>query len=103
MEAQRLKLIQQIGVQIAHTYLDSFDKLLDAYAHVGKAMPGRLRYQASFQQHPPQATVLEEYYAAILSFHQSAMKVFSRSSMLKRILMFSFILGSFYCPCRSPS
>ncbi|KAI5861652.1 hypothetical protein GGS23DRAFT_576006 [Durotheca rogersii] len=65
---------------IAKTYVDSFDKLLDVYAEVGRAIPGFLHYQAAFEKHPPLATVLEDYYSDILAFHQAALSVFKRSA-----------------------
>ncbi|KAI0161066.1 hypothetical protein GGR52DRAFT_586387 [Hypoxylon sp. FL1284] len=65
-------------LNIARTYLDSFDKLLDVYAQVGEAIPGLLRYQATFEAHPPLVTVLEDYYSDILEFHQAALTVFRR-------------------------
>ncbi|KAI0530450.1 WD40 repeat-like protein [Xylaria digitata] len=63
---------------IASTYIESFDKLLDVYDQVGKALPGLLRYQMAFEKHPPLATVLEDYYSDILAFHQEALLVFKR-------------------------
>ncbi|KAI1740463.1 WD40 repeat-like protein [Xylaria scruposa] len=64
---------------VAKTHMDSFDKLLDAYDKIGNAIPGLLRYKAIFEDHPPLATVLEDYYSDILGFHQAALSVFSRS------------------------
>ncbi|KAI1775101.1 hypothetical protein F4818DRAFT_417845 [Hypoxylon cercidicola] len=65
-------------LNIARTHLDSFDKLLDVYAQVGEAIPGLLRYQTTFEKHPPLAAVLEDYYSDILEFHQAALYVFKR-------------------------
>ncbi|KAI0186162.1 hypothetical protein EV127DRAFT_188087 [Xylaria flabelliformis] len=64
---------------VARTHIDSFDKLLDAYDKIGNAIPGLSRYQTIFEEHPPLATVLEDYYSDILGFHQAALSVFSRS------------------------
>ncbi len=61
--------------------MDSFDKLLDVYNQVGNAIPGLLRYQTAFEEHPPLATVLEDYYSDILGFHQAALSIFTRPSM----------------------
>ncbi|KAI0444886.1 WD40 repeat-like protein [Xylaria telfairii] len=63
---------------ITRTHMDSFDKLLDVYDKIGNAIPGLLRYQSAFEKHPPLATVLEDYYADILGFHQAALSVFRR-------------------------
>ncbi|KAI0897380.1 WD40 repeat-like protein [Annulohypoxylon nitens] len=63
---------------IAKTFLDSFDKLLDVYTQLGDAIPGLLQYQATFEEHPPLATVLEDYYSDILRFHQETLSVFTR-------------------------
>ncbi|KAI0907154.1 WD40 repeat-like protein [Ustulina deusta] len=65
-------------IWIARTYVDSFDKLLDVYNQVGNAIPGLLRYQTAFEEHPPLATVLEDYYSDILGFHQAALSIFTR-------------------------
>ncbi|KAI1808973.1 WD40 repeat-like protein [Daldinia bambusicola] len=62
----------------ANTHINSFDKLLDAYAQVGDAIPGLQRYEATFKKHPPLATVLEDYYSDILEFHRIALGVFKR-------------------------
>ncbi|KAI0099457.1 WD40 repeat-like protein [Daldinia grandis] len=62
----------------ASTHLDSFDRLLDVYAQIGDAIPGLQRYEATFIEHPPLATVLEDYYSDILQFHRIALSVFKR-------------------------
>ncbi|KAI1641602.1 uncharacterized protein F4817DRAFT_355288 [Daldinia loculata] len=62
----------------ASTHLNSFDKLLDVYAQIGDAIPGLQRYEATFIEHPPLATVLEDYYSDILEFHRIALSVFKR-------------------------
>ncbi|RYO82995.1 hypothetical protein DL762_006330 [Monosporascus cannonballus] len=41
-----------ICFQISRTYLDSFDKLLDAYAQVGEVMRGLADYQTTFEKYP---------------------------------------------------
>ncbi|OTA80302.1 hypothetical protein M434DRAFT_228741 [Hypoxylon sp. CO27-5] len=68
---------------IARTYMDSFDKLLDVYAQLGEAIPGLLRYQDTFEKHPPLATVVEDYYSDILVFHEAALSVFKRPGWKK--------------------
>ena len=59
--------------------MSSFDKLLDAYAQIGDAMPGLQQYQGTFDSYPALATVLEDYYSDILTFHHEALRVFNRS------------------------
>lgn len=66
--------------KIAKNYVESLDKLLDAYQQVGDAIPGLLAYKSVLEKHPPLATVLEDYYSDILHFHEKALKVFTRSS-----------------------
>ncbi|KAI0549688.1 WD40 repeat-like protein [Xylaria curta] len=63
---------------VTRTHMNSFDKLLDVYNKLGNAIPGLLQYQTAFEKHPPLATVLEDYYADILAFHQEAFSVFRR-------------------------
>ncbi|KAI0857460.1 WD40 repeat-like protein [Xylaria cubensis] len=63
---------------VARTHIKSFDKLLDVYDKIGNAIPGLLQYQTAFEKYPPLATVLEDYYADILAFHQEALSVFRR-------------------------
>ncbi|KAL1871957.1 hypothetical protein Daus18300_004594 [Diaporthe australafricana] len=63
---------------VAKTYLESFDKLLDVYAKIGEAMPGLMMYQSTFENYPPLAAVLEDYYSDILRFHEEALGVFTR-------------------------
>lgn len=63
---------------VAKNHLDSFDKLLDAYAQVGAAIPGLMVYRSTFEKHPPLANILEDYYSDILRFHEAALKVFTR-------------------------
>ncbi|KAK3996549.1 hypothetical protein QBC44DRAFT_317159 [Cladorrhinum sp. PSN332] len=68
---------------IAKAYVDSFDKLLDAYSDIGNAIPGLMHYKATFEKHPPLATVLEDYYSDILEFHAKAIAVFKRNRWKK--------------------
>ncbi|TRX94186.1 hypothetical protein FHL15_004954 [Xylaria flabelliformis] len=63
---------------VTRTHINSFDKLLDVYDRIGNAIPGLLQYQTAFEKYPPLATVLEDYYADILAFHQEALSVFRR-------------------------
>ncbi|RYP14230.1 hypothetical protein DL765_006510 [Monosporascus sp. GIB2] len=68
---------------ISRTYLDSFDKLLDAYAQVGEVMRGLADYQTTFEKYPTLAYVLEDYYFDILEFHKAALPVFRRPKHLE--------------------
>lgn len=43
-------------------------------------MPGLTVYQSTFENYPPLATVLEDYYSDILRFHEAALCVFTRPS-----------------------
>ncbi|KAI1658130.1 WD40 repeat-like protein [Daldinia decipiens] len=62
----------------ASTHISSFDKLLDAYAQIGDAIPGLECYSKTFAEHPPLATVLEDYYSDILEFHRISITIFKR-------------------------
>ena len=67
--------------QLAKTHLDSLNKLLEAYGKIASSISGLGRYKEDFQNHPPLAKVLEDYYSDILNFHERALEVFGRSSM----------------------
>ncbi|KAJ4266324.1 hypothetical protein NW762_004308 [Fusarium torreyae] len=67
-------------LMVTSTYITGFDKLLDAYSEIGNALPGLQHYSASFENYPPLATVLEDYYSDILNFHHIALSVFARPS-----------------------
>jgi len=60
--------------------VSSFDKLLDVYAQIGDVIPGLQQYRGTFERYPAVATVLEDYYSDILTFHHEALRVFNRSS-----------------------
>ncbi|XP_044715654.1 zinc finger protein [Hirsutella rhossiliensis] len=61
-----------------NSHLDSFDKLLGIYSQVGDAIPGLVRYKATFERHSTLAAVLEDYYSDILRLHHEALSVFNR-------------------------
>ncbi|KAH6958961.1 hypothetical protein DER45DRAFT_613462 [Fusarium avenaceum] len=65
-------------VWVTSTYIDSFDKLLNAYSEIGNALPGLQQYRASFESYQPLSSVLEDYYSDILNFHRVALSVFAR-------------------------
>ncbi|SPJ80179.1 uncharacterized protein FTOL_08571 [Fusarium torulosum] len=65
-------------VWVTSTYIDSFDKLLNAYSEIGNALPGLQQYSASFESYQPLSSVLEDYYSDILNFHRVALSVFAR-------------------------
>ncbi|KAM5350500.1 hypothetical protein ACJ41O_007005 [Fusarium nematophilum] len=65
-------------VWVTSTYLEIFDRLLDAYSRIGEAIPGLLHYRDTFEKSSEVAKVLEDYYSDILNFHHEALAVFSR-------------------------
>ncbi|KAK4222196.1 hypothetical protein QBC38DRAFT_520147 [Podospora fimiseda] len=75
------------GLLIAKTYVDSFDKLLDAYSDIGDVIPGFVHYKTTFEKHTPLATVLEDYYSDILEFHSKALIMFTRPKWKKLFLV----------------
>ncbi|KAF5500395.1 hypothetical protein CGCS363_v006140 [Colletotrichum siamense] len=66
-------------IWVAKTHLDTFDKLLDAYAQIGDAIPGLSVYKGVFDQHETLKVVMQDYFSDILRFHEEAIKIFARS------------------------
>lgn len=66
--------------QIASTWADSFDVLLDAYEEISENIPQLLEYGEIFNRHAHMRKVLELMYGDILEFHRRALIFFSRPS-----------------------
>lgn len=66
--------------QVASTWVESFDVLLDAYEEIGEKLPQLLEYGELFERHAHMRKVLELMYGDILEFHRRALKFFSRPS-----------------------
>ena len=66
--------------QIASTWVESFDVLLDAYEEISENLPQLLEYSELFKRHAHMRKVLELMYGDILEFHRRALKFFSRPS-----------------------
>lgn len=62
-------------------WAESFDTLLDAYQQIAENIPLFLQYQTLFEHSPHISKVLEMIYEDILEFHQSALRMFGKSSM----------------------
>jgi len=67
--------------QVASTWTESFDTLLDAYKQLAENIPLLAQYQHMFQSDPRMASILAIMYEDILEFHQVALRVFKQSSM----------------------
>ncbi len=64
--------------QVAHEHLSAFEKLIDAYALIGEAMPRFDRFVATFKEHADFQIVVSTFYADILEFHRCAYKYVRR-------------------------
>lgn len=67
--------------QVASTWADSFDILLDAYKQLAENIPLLGQYQHLFRSDPRMTSVLAIIFEDILEFHQVALRVFKQSSM----------------------
>ena len=74
--------------QIASTWVESFDVLLDAYEEIGENLPQLVKYGELFNRHAHMWKVLELIYGDILEFHRRALRFFSRPSELVRLIRF---------------
>lgn len=66
--------------QVASTWVESFDVLLDAYEEISENLPQLLEYGELFKRYPHMRKVLELMYGDILEFHRRALQFFSRPS-----------------------
>jgi hypothetical protein len=71
--------------QVTSNWAESFDTLLDAYQQIAESIPLLLQYQTLFEHSSHVSKVLEMIYEDILEFHQSALRMFGKSS--KSILL----------------
>ena len=74
----RWDLANTLGVQIAQANLSALDKLIDAYAMIGEAMPRFDKLSAAFKDDRDFQQVLGQFYEDILEFHRRAYKFFRR-------------------------
>lgn len=65
-------------MQIAQANLSALDKLIDAYAMIGEAMPRFDKLSAAFKDDQDFQQVLGQFYEDILEFHRRAYKFFRR-------------------------
>lgn len=68
-----------IPCQVASTWADSFDVLLDAYEKLAENIPLLADYQSLFESNTKLQDVLATMYEDILEFHQAALRFFKRS------------------------
>lgn len=64
--------------QVASTWADSFDILLDAYERLGENIPIFSDYKVIFESNTKFQDVLAVVYEDILEFHQTALRFFKR-------------------------
>jgi len=68
------------SLQVASTFADAFDALLDAYQDIGENIPLLAQYESLFKDNPHMYTVLELIYTDILEFHRKALSYFKQRS-----------------------
>jgi hypothetical protein len=64
-------------IQVASTWTDAFDTLLDAYEQIGEHIPLLKQYEAVFQNSSYMQKVLNLIYDDIMEFHQHAVRFFA--------------------------
>ena len=79
-QRQNPQVLIVCGHQIASTWADSFDVLLDAYEEISENIPQLLEYGEIFNRHAHMRKVLELMYGDILEFHRRALTFFRRPS-----------------------
>lgn len=67
--------------QTSSAWVESFDKLLDAYEQIGETIPLLIQYEALFKNNPYMPRVLELIYYDILEFHRRALKFFKQRGL----------------------
>lgn len=67
-------------LQIAQGHISALEKLIDAYAMIGEAMPRFDRLSAAFRTDPEFQQVMGHFYEDILEFHRRAYMFFRRRS-----------------------
>jgi len=70
-------------IQVASTYTEAFDALLDAYEQIGENIPLLSQYGALFDRNPHMRVVLEMIYVDIFQFHKKALKYFQQRSAFR--------------------
>ncbi|KAH8812890.1 hypothetical protein F5884DRAFT_318007 [Xylogone sp. PMI_703] len=66
---------------VTSNWAESFDTLLDAYQQIAENIPLLLQYQTLFEHNQHMSKVLEMIYEDILEFHQSALRMFGKSTL----------------------
>jgi hypothetical protein len=64
-------------LQVASTWAEAFDTILDAYQQIGEHIPLLQQYHAIFEHSPHMQRVLEMIYTDILEFHRLAVRALS--------------------------
>ena len=67
-------------VQIASTWTDALEILLDAYEQIGEQIPLLQQFHALFKENEHMQRVLALMYSDIIDFHQRAVRMFSDPS-----------------------
>ena len=64
--------------QIAQNHISALEKLIDAYAMIGEAMPRFNKLSDAFKDDPEFLQVMGHFYEDVLEFHRRAYKFFRR-------------------------
>ena len=66
--------------QVASTFAQAFEALLDAYQDIGECIPLLAQYESHVRESPHMHSILGLIYSDILEFHQKAMQYFKKNS-----------------------
>ena len=73
-----LGVLLTLKSQIAQTHISALEKLIDAYAMIGEAMPRFDKLSGVFKDDPEFLQVMGHFYEDVLEFHRRAYKFFTR-------------------------
>lgn len=73
-----LEVLLTLISQIAQTHISALERLIDAYAMIGEAMPRFDKLSSAFKDDPEFLHVMGHFYKDVLEFHRRAYKYFRR-------------------------
>lgn len=86
-------LTSSILEQIGQGHISALEKLIDAYAMIGEAMPRFDKLSAAFKDDKEFQQMMSLFYEDILDFHRRAYKFFRQRGRLKFSMVNSKIFG----------
>lgn len=74
-----MEVLRLMASQVANTWAEAFDDLLDAYEQIGEHMPLLQQYQSLFHASPHMQKVLCMMFDDIVDFHTEAVRFFAKN------------------------